>query len=100
MKHRSVEAAVAEDRSENEKHQRAEAGEEVLKVLEWPADAAKWVYRPPGHCRQTMSRFVLTSESDYCASHYPTSFRNQDRPLACHCRRRPLRPKVPEAGEW
>ena len=76
---------MAEDRSENEKHQRAEAGAEALKL----------VYRPPGHCRQTMSRFVLTSESDYCAGHYPTSFDSRDRLLAYRRRRyRPLRPKA------
>ena len=70
----SVEAAVAEDRSENEKHQRAEAGVEVDLEVEWPADAAKWVYyRPPGHCHRTMSRFVLIAlirvRSDY-AGHF------------------------------
>ena len=44
VKHQSVEAAVAEDRSESVKLQRAAvAGEEALKVLEWPADAAKLV---------------------------------------------------------
>ena len=72
-------------------------------VVEWPADAAKWVYyRPPGHCHRTMSRFVLIAlirgRSD-CAGHYQTSFHNLDRPLACHRRRRPLRPMVPEEGK-
>ena len=94
----AVRAAVLEDRSENAKLQNVEAGVEVVLAVESPADVAKSGYcRPPGHCRQTMSRFVLTSESDYCAGHYQTSFHNQDRPLACHRRRRrPLRPKVPE----
>ena len=51
MKHQSVEAL-------------AEVGVEVLKVQVWPADvvksAAKLVYRPLEHCRQTMLHFVLT----------------------------------------
>ena len=103
VKHWSVAAAVAEDRSENEKHQRAEAGEEVLKVLEWPADAAKSGYcRPPGHCHLTMSRYVyiLTCETIYCACYRPTPFHNQAPPLAYYHRRhrRLRRPKVARKG--
>ena len=52
-------AADLENCSENVKHHCVEAGVAVELAVEWPADAVEMVYRPLGHCRRTMSHFVL-----------------------------------------
>ena len=63
------------------------AGVVVVLVVESPAVVAKSGYcRPPGHCRQTMLRYVLTrwTTCHYdCAGHCcPRSFHNPARHLA------------------